>query len=188
MPRSCVADSLAVDKRGGLVSVAALPLRSAERRRRVLGLLLRGLAPDEAARQLRVPIDEVRRCLDRGLRELARRERVDVAEVRALEVARLDALQSALWPLACPTDEGEVPDLRAVDRILRIIKLRARLYRIGIGEHGAGLPPISVQVLNVLGMEAAAEVVQDAAAGGLVGPDDDDLDDEGDLDPEDLDA
>ena len=52
---------------------------------------------------------------------LAARQVDAVDDLRHLEVARLDALQAASW------DDALTGDVRAVDRILRIITLRAKL-------------------------------------------------------------
>ncbi len=52
---------------------------------------------------------------------LASREVDAVDDLRRLEVARLDALQAASW------DDALTGDVRAVDRILRIITLRVKL-------------------------------------------------------------
>ena len=49
-----------------------------------------------------------------------------VDELRALEVERLDALQRAFWDAAL---EG---DLRAVDRVLRVIQARVRLLGLDL--------------------------------------------------------
>lgn len=52
---------------------------------------------------------------------LAARQVDAVDELRHLEVSRLDQLQSASW------EDALAGDVRAVDRILRIITLRAKL-------------------------------------------------------------
>lgn len=54
-------------------------------------------------------------------RSLDRHEVAAVSEMRALENARLDKIQTVLWPLAL---EG---DLKAIDRLLRLFERRARL-------------------------------------------------------------
>lgn len=60
---------------------------------------------------------------------LAEREEEAVDNLRALEGARLDHLQLALW------DKAMDGDPRAVDSVLRIIQERSRL--MGLYEHGA---------------------------------------------------
>ena len=69
------------------------------------------------------------------------RESPAVDEYRRLELDRLDALQTALWPQALVGD-------MAVNTVLRIIEQRTRLLGLG-REHLAGLgtgPPTTVVV------------------------------------------
>lgn len=72
---------------------------------------------------------------------LAEREVEGVDELRALELARLNRLQSSLW------DKAMAGDVRAVDWVVRIIAQRVRL--LGLGATGLGLPGASDQVLVV---------------------------------------
>lgn len=72
---------------------------------------------------------------------LAAREVEAVEELRRLEVARLDALQAASW------DDALSGDIRAVDRILRIITLRAKL--LGLFEtESAPVKPTGPRLLS----------------------------------------
>ena len=66
---------------------------------------------------------------------LAAREVDAVDDLRLLEVARLDQLQAASWEDALAGDVG------AVDRILRIITLRAKLLGLFDSNAGAGSHP-----------------------------------------------
>ena len=72
---------------------------------------------------------------------LAAREVEAVEDLRRLEVARLDALQAASW------DDALSGDTRAVDRILRIITLRAKLLGLfaseATGAGALGMPVVS---------------------------------------------
>lgn len=54
-------------------------------------------------------------------RSLNRQEAAAVGEMRDLENARLDRLQTVLWPAAM------AGDLKAIDRLLRLFERRARL-------------------------------------------------------------
>lgn len=54
-------------------------------------------------------------------RSLDRHEAPAVQEMRALENARLDRLQTVLWPTAM------AGDLKAIDRLLRLFERRARM-------------------------------------------------------------
>ena len=56
---------------------------------------------------------------------LAERVSVGVDQLRRLEVARLDALQAAVW------DKALAGDSAAVNTVLRIIEQRARLLGLG---------------------------------------------------------
>jgi hypothetical protein len=51
-----------------------------------------------------------------------------IDDLRSIEVARLDALQAALWPRV---EKGEV---RAINSVLRLIDRRCRLYGLYSGE------------------------------------------------------
>lgn len=66
---------------------------------------------------------------------LAAREVDAVDDLRRLEVARLDQLQAASW------EDALAGDVRAVDRILRIITLRAKLLGLFDSSSGASDHP-----------------------------------------------
>ena len=84
-------------------------------------------------------------------RALKASEVEDVEDHRALELARLDRLQSALW------DEALAGDLRAVREVLKIVQARTRL--LGLERpptHQAG-QPLVLSRGAVTGVPAAAE-------------------------------
>jgi hypothetical protein len=60
-----------------------------------------------------------------SLRELGAERKELTAEYLDLELARLDALQSAIWTMAIGGKKD--PSLWAVDRILQIMEMRAKL-------------------------------------------------------------
>jgi hypothetical protein len=65
----------------------------------------------------------VRRYIERGLRELKEARLEDVEMLRDLELERLDAIYARLAPRALSAN----PELPYVDRLLRVIELRARI-------------------------------------------------------------
>ncbi len=89
------------------------------KRVRALELLAKGLSYDEIARQVGFTN---RGCAHRAVaKALAERQVEDIDALRAMENARLDALQAALW------DQAMAGDCRATTAILRIIDYRIRL-------------------------------------------------------------
>jgi hypothetical protein len=89
------------------------------KRIRALELVAEGLSYDEVAEAVGYGHrGSAYRAVSRALKERL----VDgVDELRAVEVARLDRLQAAVW------DEAMTGDLRAVNAVIRIIGQRARL-------------------------------------------------------------
>lgn len=63
---------------------------------------------------------------------LSEREVAGVEELRAVEVARLDALQEALW------DQAMAGDASAASAILRVIEQRSRLLGLVSRNHPSG--------------------------------------------------
>ena len=89
------------------------------RRCRAVELVLQGMKYDEVAR----PVGYANRgTAHRAVAKALSERLVDgIDELRALEVARLDALQAALWP------QVEAGDTRASMTVIRIIDRRCRL-------------------------------------------------------------
>ncbi len=109
------------------------------KRVRALELVAQGMSYDAVARAVGY---RHRGSAHRAVfRALAEREAEDVDYLRAIEVARLDRLQAALW------DKALGGDLRAIGVVIRIIGQRAR----------------------VLGLDRACPG-HDAPAGLVVGP------------------
>lgn len=93
-----------------------------EKQRQALELRKSGIGYRQIAEQLgyKSPSsahEAVETALKRTIQEPA-------AEVRRLELERLDSLLIAMWPQAIST-EGEAADPRAVDRVLKIMARRA---------------------------------------------------------------
>ena len=112
---------MAVRTRGRLTRAQVI-----DRRTQVVELTRTGLSDDQIAQQLgyanRSGVWKARRrALEATLSD-------SVAEYRALEVSRLDALQDALWDKATSGDVG------AVGQIRQIVMARARLLGILSGK------------------------------------------------------
>jgi hypothetical protein len=98
-----------------------------EKERRAVELAIAGMNLDQIAHEVGYADKSgawraIRRTLDR-------QEAAAVTELRALENARLDRLQTVLWP---PAMRG---DLKAIDRLLRLFERRAKLN--GLDQQGA---------------------------------------------------
>lgn len=94
-------------------------IEAAEKRRRALQLRKAGATFDQIAEQ--VGYDNKGNAYRAVNQELADLPKEDAAELRDLEMARLDSLLTAMWPKAIGGNGW------AVDRVLRIMERRARL-------------------------------------------------------------
>jgi DNA-binding CsgD family transcriptional regulator len=101
-------------------------VRAAQLEQKCLELRSAGLSFREIARELKVAPATAYKAVARGLAAVNAGCREQAQELRALEALRLDQMQAALWQQA--TDG----DVRAIDRILRIMERRARL--LGLDE------------------------------------------------------
>jgi hypothetical protein len=100
-------------------------LTAAQRRQAVLDLRIQGDTFSEIGRKLGITKQSAFGHVCRALDELAKGSKDRTAELRALEGERLDALAHVLWPRAT---HSQNPDLVAVDRMLRIMDRRAKLF------------------------------------------------------------
>lgn len=99
----------------------------AERERKAVAARRQGFTYAEIAAVLGyADASGARRAVMRALDRFAVEDRSAVGELRALELARLDEMQSALWSQAT---QG---DLRAVDTVLKIIDRRVRLLGLDV--------------------------------------------------------
>lgn len=119
---------------------AARQITRQERRTQVLNLRRAGAALREIAGQLQMSEATVRRDLRASLAALVAEEREGAAELRALEGARLDALQLAHWKQA-------LTDIKAAHLVLRIMEQRARLFGLN-AEPDSTLPMESMIILR----------------------------------------
>lgn len=96
-------------------------ITAAQNKERVLSLRLEGLTFRQIADKAGVSAGWACRVVAKGLESYAAESQKAVESIRRTELARLDALQSAIWPKAM---KGEVG---AVDRALKITETRAKL-------------------------------------------------------------
>jgi len=107
----------------------------AERDLRIFKMRQAGVPTAEIARRFGIGTSNVSNSIKRQLNKLSQEALLVYPEVLQMELERLDALQSAIWPLTQhrkqKMDDGtEVsiePDIKAVSTVLSIIDRRAKL-------------------------------------------------------------
>jgi hypothetical protein len=107
----------------------------AERDLRIFKMRQAGVPTAEIARRFGIGTSNVSNSIKRQLGKLSQEALLIYPEVLQMELERLDALQSAIWPLTqhrkTKMDDGtEVsiePDIKAVATVLSIIDRRAKL-------------------------------------------------------------
>lgn len=107
----------------------------AERDLRIFKMRQAGVSPQEIARRFQLTTNAVNTAIRRQLEKMNKEALMAYPEVLRLELERLDALQTAIWPLTqhrkVTMDDGtEVsidPDLKAIQQVLSIMDRRARL-------------------------------------------------------------
>ena len=107
----------------------------AERDVRIFKMRQAGIPISEISRRFGMTNNSVNSSIKRQLGKLSQEALMAYPEVLQMELERLDALQSAVWPLTqhrkVKLDDGtEVsvePDIKAVSTVLSIIDRRARL-------------------------------------------------------------
>lgn len=156
------------------------PLETARRRRRVVELRQRGDTWASIAETVRaeygadaLPSGWDRRYAHKDFRRLLQKLREEAQEaardVRDLELRRLDTMQRALWADATGA-EGRAADVRAVDRVLKIMDRRTKL--LGLDEpqrfrvEGTGGGPVQTfEWASIQWSELSDEQVQRLADG-----------------------
>jgi len=91
---------------------------------RALRLRIEGATYRQIAADLSCSAATAYRDVSSALAEIASSRSEQAEELRALQSARLDALLVAVW------DTAEAGDVKAIDRVLRIMERRARLHGI----------------------------------------------------------
>ena len=107
----------------------------AERDLRIFKMRQAGVPTAEIARRFVIGTSNVSNSIKRQLNKLSQEALLVYPEVLQMELERLDALQSAIWPLTQHRKqkmddgtEGSIePDIKAVSTVLSIIDRRAKL-------------------------------------------------------------
>ncbi len=107
----------------------------AERDLRIFKMRQAGVSVGEIARRFNVTSAAVGTAVRRQLEKLNKEALMAYPEVLRMELERLDALQTAIWPLTQPRkqklDDGtEIiaePDLKAIQQVLSIMDRRSKL-------------------------------------------------------------
>ncbi len=119
---------MAIGKKGAEQQITA-----AERRVKALALRKAGASYRAIGEHLGVSYQTAFDDIAYGLKGLAAELHTETAELRALEAARLDALQAACWPQAMRGDD------KALRTAVRILERRARLLGLDL-QPGLELP------------------------------------------------
>jgi len=114
-----------------------------QRQRRAVELRRAGRSYREIAHQVGIGVASAHRLITAAIADVRAIVEDDAAEMRALELSRLDGLLAALWPKARQGNLG------AVDRVLRIMERRARLLGLDA--------PFKVARTNATGGNGAAD-------------------------------
>jgi hypothetical protein len=101
--------------------LAPARLRTAALEEECLRLRREGLSHRQIASRLGIVPSTAYKRIRHGLSEVNERNLESATELRALETQRLDELQQAIW------EQAAGGDLKAIDRILRIMERRAKL-------------------------------------------------------------
>jgi len=123
----------------------------AVRRVRVLEARVQGHSLRTIAAELGCAPATAMRDLHHALRELAQLEQAKTAELRALELARLDHLLVAL------ADKIDAGDVGAINAAVRISERRARLLGLDRPADEANAPDVSVLLAALGGRGTAGE-------------------------------
>ncbi len=130
-------------------------LVAAERRARALQLRKEGASFNDIGAELGMSRSAAHKTVQRGLAELTRLAEGEADELRAMELARLDALLNAVWPAAT---DGDLP---AVDRALKIGERRARLLGLDAPVKHASTNPDGDEDRPPLGYLVMPEEIDD---------------------------
>jgi len=112
---------------------AAQQIALAERRVKALALRKAGASYRAIGEQLGVSYQAIAEDVAYGLTALASELRIETEQLRALEAARLDDLQAALW------SQVRTGNIKAIQTVLRIMERRARLLGLDM-QPGMELP------------------------------------------------
>lgn len=105
---------------------AARHLRFVERQQTALELRKQGFTYKEIAKHLEVSVEGARKAVKKAISNLEDRISESAAEVRRLELERLDRMLIRVWQQAVPPDVNMPPNLKAIEQVLKIMDRRSR--------------------------------------------------------------
>lgn len=100
---------------------AAATATKLDRQAKALELRRAGLSYREIAAKIGIGKSQAQRLVEAGLEQVRDEVDAEARDLKAIELSRLDAMLSGLWPDARRGAHG------AVDRVLRIMERRAKL-------------------------------------------------------------
>ena len=124
----------------------------AERDVRIFKMRQAGVPNQEISRRFSISVGAVGKSVNRQLEKLNSEALLAYPEVLRMELERLDALQSAIWPLTQHrritlddgTDVAVEPDMKAIQQVLSIMDRRSKL--MGMESHPAHEANIQINV------------------------------------------
>lgn len=153
----------------------------AERDLRIFKMRQAGVSVGEIARRFSITSAAVGTAVRRQLEKLNKEALMAYPEVLRMELERLDALQTAIWPLTQPRkqtlDDGtEIiaePDLKAIQQVLSIMDRRSRLLgmeqnNVNIQMDVGGSAPIRATLAGAIPTTAAEQFSPEAEARKLL--------------------
>jgi hypothetical protein len=153
----------------------------AERDLRIFKMRQAGVSIGEIARRFSITSAAVGTAVRRQLEKLNKEALMAYPEVLRMELERLDALQTAIWPLTQPRkqtlDDGtEIiaePDLKAIQQVLSIMDRRSRLLgmeqnNVNIQMDIGGSAPIRATLAGAIPTTAAEQFSPEAEAKKLL--------------------
>lgn len=153
----------------------------AERDLRIFKMRQAGVSIGEIARRFSITSAAVGTAVRRQLEKLNKEALMAYPEVLRMELERLDALQTAIWPLTQPRkqtlDDGtEIiaePDLKAIQQVLSIMDRRSRLLgmeqnNVNIQMDIGGSAPIRATLAGAIPTTAADQFSPEAEAKKLL--------------------
>ena len=124
----------------------------AERDVRIFKMRQAGVPNQEISRRFSISVGAVGKSVNRQLEKLNSEALLAYPEVLRMELERLDALQSAIWPLTQHrritlddgTDVAVEPDMKAIQQVLSIMDRRSKL--MGMESHPLSEANIQINV------------------------------------------
>lgn len=138
-----------------MTETATSPRRTAarQRRQRAVELRVEGATFDQISIDLGCTRSAAWKMVQREIDEIVRDTRTAAAELRALELARLDSALQAIW------SNVEAGHLGAIDRLIRISERRARLLGLDAPSRIAPTDPTGANEYNGGGLSALLAAV-----------------------------